>query len=111
MPGELERHLRMEGMPVETPASVFSGESTGAVPARPLVARFGVRGLVSRTFEVRDDTVGGASTGAKTTTRARVEQRDSLPLSARGGALCSLIRAASTIDCLAVRAPLPVSRA
>jgi hypothetical protein len=82
----------MEGMPAETPAFAFSGERTGAVPARALVARFGVRGLVLRTFEVRDDTVGGASIGAKTTTRAKVEQSDSLPLSGREEVLCSLIR-------------------
>jgi hypothetical protein len=74
--GKLGRHLRMERMPAETPASVFSGEG----PERfSLVARFGVWGLVSRTFDVPDDTVDGASIGAKTTTHAKVEQRAVYP--------------------------------
>jgi len=57
-------------MPSETPASVFSGEGSGGFS---LVARFGVWGLVSRTFDVPDDTVDGASIGAKTTTHAKVQ--------------------------------------
>jgi hypothetical protein len=41
MPRTPERHLRMERMPAETPASVFSGEG----PERfSLVARFGIWG-------------------------------------------------------------------
>jgi hypothetical protein len=93
-------------MPAEKPASVFSGEG----PERfSLVARFGVWGLVSRTFDVPDDTVDGASIGAKTTMHAKVQQRGSLPLSAREEVLW--LGAASTFDCLPVRTPLPVSRA
>jgi hypothetical protein len=35
MPGELGRHLRMERMPAQTPASVFSGEGPERFPLGP----------------------------------------------------------------------------
>jgi hypothetical protein len=87
MPTELERHLVVEVVPAEMLASVLSGEEPGRFPLdQGVIAEYGDRKLVSRTFDIRDD--GAAVLAVIPETKSRraryVAQEEVSPLLTRG---------------------------